>query len=49
MTSTSASDNGNLTGIAALFQRGATKKKMEVNKHFDKWFRLGRRMWGTIV
>jgi hypothetical protein len=48
MTSSSAIDHGNPTGIAGLTQNGTASKEMEANKHFDKWLSLGRRISGTF-
>jgi hypothetical protein len=49
MTSSSASDHGNPTGIAVLMQKGNTSKEMEANKNFDKWLGLGRRISGPVT
>jgi hypothetical protein len=35
MTSSSAFDHGNPTGIAVLTQKGTTSKEIEVNKNVD--------------
>jgi hypothetical protein len=48
MTSSSASDHGNPTGITVLMQKGATSKEMKANKNFDMWLGLGRRIFGTF-
>jgi hypothetical protein len=48
MTSSSASDHGNPTGIAVLKQTGTTLKETEANKNFDKWLSLGRQISETF-
>jgi hypothetical protein len=48
MTSSSASDHGNPSGIAALMQKGTTSKGMEANKNFAKWLSCGIQISGTF-
>jgi hypothetical protein len=48
MTSSSASDDGNPAGIAALMQKGTTSKGMEANKNFAKWLSCGIQILGTF-
>jgi len=42
MTSSSASDHGNPTGIAVSMQKGTTSKGMEANVIFIKWLSYSR-------
>jgi hypothetical protein len=37
MLSSSASNNGDPTGITVLMQKGTTLKGMKANKFFNKW------------
>jgi hypothetical protein len=48
MTSSSASDHGNPTGMAVLMQRGSTLKGMGANRNFGKLLSYGRRILGTF-
>jgi hypothetical protein len=48
MTSSSAIDHANLTGIAVSMQKATILKGMEANKHFSKWLSCGRRISGTF-
>jgi hypothetical protein len=43
----SASDHGNLAGIAAVMQKRTTSKEMGANRMFDKRLSLGKRISGT--
>jgi hypothetical protein len=49
MTSNSASNHGNATGIAVSMQNGTTSKGMEANRNFGKWLICSRRISGTFV
>jgi len=49
MTSNSASDHRNATGIAVSMQNGNTSKWMETNRNFGKWLSSGSRISGTFV
>jgi hypothetical protein len=44
----SVSDHGNPPGTAVLMQKGTTSKEMEVNKNFNNWLSLGRRISETF-
>ena len=48
MTSSSASDRGNPTGIAVSMQKGTTLKGMEANIIFSLWLSYGRGTVGTF-
>jgi hypothetical protein len=48
MTSNSASDHGNPTGITVSMQKGTTSKGMEANRNFDKWLSCSRRISETF-
>jgi len=48
MTSSSASDNGNPTGIAVSMQKRTTLKGMEANITLGKWLSYGRGIAGTF-
>jgi len=48
MTSSSASDHGNPTGIAVSMQKGTTLKEMEANIIFGQWLSYGREIAGTF-
>ena len=48
MTSSSASNHGNPTGIALSMQKGTTAKGMEVNRNFNKWLSCARIISGTF-
>jgi hypothetical protein len=48
MTSSSASDHGNPTGIAVSMQKRTTSKGMAANRNFSKWLSYGRGILGTF-
>ena len=48
MTSSSASDHGNPTGIAVSKQERITSKGMEANRNYNKWLSYGRGILGTF-
>jgi hypothetical protein len=48
MTSRSASDHENPTGIAVSMAKGTTSKGMEVNRNLGKWLSYGREIPGTF-
>jgi len=48
MTSRSASDHGNPTGITVSMPEGTTSKGMVANRNFDKWLSYGRGISGTF-
>jgi hypothetical protein len=48
MTSSSASDHGNPTGIAVSMQKGTTSKGMEANIIFGQWLSYGRGIAGAF-
>jgi hypothetical protein len=48
MTSSSASDRGNPTGITVSTQKRTTLKGMEVNITLGKWLSYGRGIAGTF-
>jgi hypothetical protein len=48
MTSSSASNHGNPTGIALLVQKGTTLKRMEANRNLNKWLSCARIILGTF-
>ena len=49
MTSSSASDHGNPTGIAVSKQKGTTLKRVEANRIFGKWLSCSRGISGIWV
>jgi len=48
MTSRSASDHGNPTGIAVSMTKGTTSKGMRANRNFGNWLSYGRGIPGTF-
>jgi len=48
MTSSSASEHGNPTGIAVSIQKGITLKGMEANIIFSQWLIYGKGTVGTF-